>query len=898
MTKIEMKSKGAALRSSEKKHRRLFSAAVVLLICSLALVGTASADEYVAKIGENSYTTLSAAVNAATDKATPTTITLLQDVTLEGKLTITGNVIIDGNDWTITRADTYTGTLFTVDTGATLNLTGNLTIDGGNKWEFNQGQYESDLRLVDAGTTVWITADTAEKYFTLQDGSPHATEYMISFTGGSDGGVLDLHDVTIRNHYSRTGKGIVNAGTYTTVNLKGATITHCANPKGSGLVVNANGAGIQVNMEGGTSIYGNHVGSNHGLFRIYSGTVFTMNGGTITHNTGCKSNGVVVGVFSGTFIMNGGVISYNSCVPGDGAGRNAAIYLHSGSIMKMSGGEISHNVGRARGGIDSRDSSQSLTITGGSVEDNVSLSGYPDADVGGDDSDAYGGIYSVSRTISGGTFTQDVGEWCVPGYVPTYNVEEDNWTVQKGSPTFKMTVINSAASSVASAESISLTKSIEWGSENVASGQTANLKVSGDWKQDSNVVITYPISLIVNSEKILILNRGIFEIGCYADTEATTASPAVFGNLTISGGNYQGGENGMALVKYGSLNITGGTFTNKSATTPLLRIDVDAFDASITVTGGTFIGFNPKEFVPTGYKSVNTKENTWTVKKVYSITVTASEGGTACASVSSATEGDEVTLTVTPEDGYSFKEWGVSVGEVTITDRKFTMPDSDVSVNAVFERNQEDNPESDPEIDPEITPTPGNNSGGGNGDGGYESHPRTTANGGFVDFGKSRVIKAVILPEGSSGSVVLKVDPIGYWPKKLDTEYTFDISVEKLGDGMSYILFEIPESTLTRLGLTASYIGASHLVDGDWILLKTTYEEINGVLLYTTETETMGEFKLIIEEGASSPKPEEVLPPIDEPTDEPVDEPETPKTPAPILAVIAGLGAAVLLRRK
>ena len=44
MTKIEMKSKGAALRSSEKKHRRLFSAAVVLLICCLAFVGVAGAD--------------------------------------------------------------------------------------------------------------------------------------------------------------------------------------------------------------------------------------------------------------------------------------------------------------------------------------------------------------------------------------------------------------------------------------------------------------------------------------------------------------------------------------------------------------------------------------------------------------------------------------------------------------------------------------------------------------------------------------------------------------------------------------------------------------------------------------------------------------------------------------
>ena len=46
MTKIEMKSKGAALRSSEKKHRRLFSAAVVLLVCCLAFVGAVGAAEF------------------------------------------------------------------------------------------------------------------------------------------------------------------------------------------------------------------------------------------------------------------------------------------------------------------------------------------------------------------------------------------------------------------------------------------------------------------------------------------------------------------------------------------------------------------------------------------------------------------------------------------------------------------------------------------------------------------------------------------------------------------------------------------------------------------------------------------------------------------------------------
>ena len=60
--------------------------------------------------------------------------------------------------------------------------------------------------------------------------------------------------------------------------------------------------------------------------------------------------------------------------------------------------------------------------------------------------------------------------------------------------------------------------------------------------------------------------------------------------------------------------------------------------------------------------------------------------GTASASSTSATAGTEITLTTTPNEGYHFKEWQVISGNVTIKDNKFTMPDSDVEVKAVFEK--------------------------------------------------------------------------------------------------------------------------------------------------------------------------------------------------------------------
>lgn len=69
----------------------------------------------------------------------------------------------------------------------------------------------------------------------------------------------------------------------------------------------------------------------------------------------------------------------------------------------------------------------------------------------------------------------------------------------------------------------------------------------------------------------------------------------------------------------------------------------------------------------------------------YTVTVSNDGNGTASADVTSATEGTVVTLTNTPNDGYTFKEWQVVSGNITIADNKFTMPASNVEVKAVFE---------------------------------------------------------------------------------------------------------------------------------------------------------------------------------------------------------------------
>ena len=72
----------------------------------------------------------------------------------------------------------------------------------------------------------------------------------------------------------------------------------------------------------------------------------------------------------------------------------------------------------------------------------------------------------------------------------------------------------------------------------------------------------------------------------------------------------------------------------------------------------------------------------------YTVTVTNDGNGTASANITSGTEGTEVTLTATPNDGYQFKEWQVVSGGVTVTDNMFKIGTAAVVVKAVFEEIQ------------------------------------------------------------------------------------------------------------------------------------------------------------------------------------------------------------------
>ncbi len=103
----------------------------------------------------------------------------------------------------------------------------------------------------------------------------------------------------------------------------------------------------------------------------------------------------------------------------------------------------------------------------------------------------------------------------------------------------------------------------------------------------------------------------------------------------------------------------------------------------------------------------NTTMATVKIYRWHHVKVISPDGnGTASASPAKAVVGTEITLTATPNEGYHFKEWEVMSGGVTIENDKFTMPDSDVEVKAIFE-------EDAPPVPAEYTVRFNANGGGG-----------------------------------------------------------------------------------------------------------------------------------------------------------------------------------------
>ena len=137
--------------------------------------------------------------------------------------------------------------------------------------------------------------------------------------------------------------------------------------------------------------------------------------------------------------------------------------------------------------------------------------------------------------------------------------------------------------------------------------------------------------------------------------------------------------------------VSGGTITKNAAVFELIPTSGSAwsannyykvsFDLANTSTTNGIIWLDKITFV----EATSEPE---TPATTYTVTVDGGiQNGTVTASPKEAAEGATVTLTAIPATGYKFGAWDVkdaSSNAVTITDNKFTMPASNVTVSASF----------------------------------------------------------------------------------------------------------------------------------------------------------------------------------------------------------------------
>ena len=94
----------------------------------------------------------------------------------------------------------------------------------------------------------------------------------------------------------------------------------------------------------------------------------------------------------------------------------------------------------------------------------------------------------------------------------------------------------------------------------------------------------------------------------------------------------------------------------------------------LTNAGGSAIYIDQVIYTPAG-----------TPAELFRVSVNTAEHGTVVPDKSEAAEGDTVTLSVTPEEGYILKSWIVERGTVSVSEENtFVMPDDNVTLTPVF----------------------------------------------------------------------------------------------------------------------------------------------------------------------------------------------------------------------
>lgn len=319
-------------------------------------------------------------------------IVLTDNIVVDDTFFVQSDANIDGNGYTISRVSTvstfaaedeatpFTGTLFTVQQGATLELT-DIVLDGGANWTGNVdnvlGRGVENTGIVSTGSLI---VTEASAHIILNEGA------IVKNTDGVNA---------------------INLGTRI-----GATLTI----NGGEIINNNSGAGA---IWGGGHITLNYgkINSNSstglaGAIRMVGSCNLTMNGGEISNNKAVTNGGAIYGYGATVYNFNGGEMSGNHAAIG------GAMYTGEGSTINIKDGfKLTNNVANNAGAFRAENRT-TINMTGGEISGNISS-----------ESPNWNGFYgwNPAVNISGGKLMDNIT--IHGGLTPTLGGQEINGVV-------------------------------------------------------------------------------------------------------------------------------------------------------------------------------------------------------------------------------------------------------------------------------------------------------------------------------------------------------------------------------------------------------------------------------------------------------------------------------------
>ena len=381
-----------------------------------------------------------------------------------------------------------------------------------------------------------------------------------------------------------------------------------------------------VDMYGG-EISGNNGNKSGGAIFLNStdkkGGTVNIYGGLIDNNK-AQNGGVIYSSCGGTVNLVGGTITGNNATNGDGGVINM-----SGGTITISGTKFINNTSSRYGGAVYLHNGVTATMTGGEISNNHA----------GKEGGAVHVFYKNSTfNLSGGIIT---GNSSVDGGAIYLNQEPSVLNMTGG----------------------------------IISGNTAT--------GNGGAVYIYRNGSVCNLSGGTIENNTAKSGGGIYVNPSNNGQLKISGNPVVNGNTASGDANNVYLPSGKKLSISAAMSGGAS-----IGITTESKNYPVVFSGKYSQDYSDYFFADAADAYVNYNSNTELElaagAKKYNVYIITDDNGTATVSASSAMAGTTIQLTVTPNNGYHFKEWQVVSGNAEVSNNTFIMPAGNVTVKPVF----------------------------------------------------------------------------------------------------------------------------------------------------------------------------------------------------------------------